>query len=137
MEFVRLNCRDPAGALVVTRPQGVKLLGAEMKKHIRRRSFSAPCANALIEAKDWEGPSFQACKDAAFVCRSFETSLRRDVLSFQHRREVAALPPDEADALLDWCEETPKPRSTRELRGEVSRRRVKIGAGRKSSAPAR
>jgi len=104
-------------ALVVTRPQGVKLLvGAEMKKHIRRRSFSAPCANALIEAKDWEWPSFQACKDAAFVCRSFETSLRRDVLYFQHRREVAALPPDEADALLDWCEETPKPRSMRVAR---------------------
>ena len=26
-------------------------------------------------------------------------SLRHDVLSFQHSREVAALPPDEADAL--------------------------------------
>ncbi len=99
MEFVRLNCRDPAGALVVTHPQGVKLLGAEMKKYIRRHSLSALCANALIEAEDWEGPSFQACKDGAFVCRSFETSRRRDVLSFQHRREVAALPPDEADAL--------------------------------------
>jgi hypothetical protein len=85
----------------VTRPQGVKLLGAEMKRRIRQHSFSTPCANALIEAEDWEGPSFQACKDAAFVCRSFETSLRHDVLSFQNRREVAALPPDEADSLLD------------------------------------
>src|SRR5208282_5127144 len=55
---------------------------------------------------------------------------------FSIAREVAALPPDEAETLLDWCEETPKPRSTRELRGEVSRRRVKIGARRKSSAPA-
>jgi len=55
MEFVRLNCRDPAGALVVTHPQGVKLLGAEMKRHIRRHSFSVLCANALIEAEDWEG----------------------------------------------------------------------------------
>jgi hypothetical protein len=25
---------------------------------------------------------------------------------FKHHREVAALPPAEADALLDWCEET-------------------------------
>jgi hypothetical protein len=25
---------------------------------------------------------------------------------YQHHREVAALPPSEADALLDWCEET-------------------------------
>ena len=116
MECVQLICRDPAGALVVTHPQGVKLLRAEMKRRIRQHSFSAPCANALIEAKDWEGPSFQACKDAAFVCRSFETSLRRDVLSFQYRGEVAALPPDKADALLDWCEETPKPRSMRVAR---------------------
>jgi hypothetical protein len=95
MEFVRLNCRDPAG---VTHPQGVKLLGAEMKRRIRRHSFPALCANALIEVEDWEGPSFQACKDAASVCRSFETSWRSDVLFFQHCREVAALPPNEADA---------------------------------------
>src|ERR1035437_5874421 len=57
------------------------------------------------------------------VCRKFETSRRREDLTFKHHREVAALPPDEAEALLDWCEETPNPRSTRELRGEVHRRR--------------
>jgi hypothetical protein len=51
-------------------------------------------------------PKFQAAADAAFVCRKFETSRRREVLSFQHHREVASLPPAEADALLDWCEET-------------------------------
>jgi hypothetical protein len=43
----------------------------------------------------------------------FEFSRRRENLSFQHHAEAAALPPDEADTLLDWCEETPKPRSTR------------------------
>jgi hypothetical protein len=48
--------------------------------------------------------------DAASVARVFETSRRREDLTFNHHREVAALPPDEADALLDWCEETPKPR---------------------------
>jgi hypothetical protein len=47
--------------------------------------------------------------DAAWVAKAFETSRRREVLSFNHHEEVAALPPDEADALLDWCEETPKP----------------------------
>ena len=56
-----------------------------------------------------------------------DRSRRREQLSFKHHREVAALPADEADALLDWCEETPKPRSTRELRGEVHRLRAKIG----------
>ncbi len=35
------------------------------------------------------------------VCRTFETSRRRDVLSFKHHEEVACMPPDEADALLD------------------------------------
>jgi len=69
-ECVRLNCRGPAGALVVTRPQGVKLLGAEMKIRIRRHCFSAPCANALIEAEDWEGPAYQARAAAALARRS-------------------------------------------------------------------
>src|SRR5208282_1104067 len=90
-ECVRLNCRGPAGALVVTRPQGVKLLGAEMKRHIRRHCFSAPCANALIEAEDWEGPAYQTCADAALVCRKFESSRRREDLTFKHHREVTAL----------------------------------------------
>src|ERR1700731_1467962 len=27
----------------------------------------------------------------------------------QHHREVASLPPDEADSLLDWCEEVGSP----------------------------
>jgi hypothetical protein len=40
------------------------------------------------------------------VCRKFETSRRREDLTFNHHREVAALAPDEADALLDWCGET-------------------------------
>jgi hypothetical protein len=67
---------------------------------------------AIVEAEDWEGPDFQTCANAASVCRSFETSRRRELLSFRHHAEVAALPPDEADALLDWCAETPKPFET-------------------------
>ena len=63
------------------------------------------------------GPAYESCRAAARVARDFETSRRRDLLSFQHHLEVAALPPDEANAMLDWCEETPKPHLTRELRG--------------------
>jgi hypothetical protein len=70
---------------------------------------------AIVEVEDWEGPSYEAAMNAASVCRKFETSRRREGLTFKHHAEFAALPPDEADALLDWCEETPKPRSTREL----------------------
>ena len=92
-ECVRLNCRGPAGALVVTRPQGVKLLGAEMKIRIRRHCFSVPCANALIEAEDWEGPEYQTCVNASNVSRKFplESNRRRLDLTFKHHAEVAAL----------------------------------------------
>jgi N6-adenosine-specific RNA methylase IME4 len=86
---------------------------------------------AIVEAEDWEGPAYQTCRDAAWISEAFALSRRRDNLSFGHHKEVAALPPDEADALLDWAEgtiaDTGKPRSTRELRGEVSRRRAKVG----------
>lgn len=84
--------------------------------------------------KDWDGPSFQSCADAGYVSRQFETSRRREVLSFKHHREVASLPADEADALLDWAEEPlqsgnpkAKPRSTRELRMEVNKRKNVVG----------
>ena len=90
-------------------------------------TFSVSERKAIVEAEDWEGPSYEAAMNAASVCRKFETSRQREDLTFKHHAEVAALPPDEADALLDWCEATSKPRSTRELRGEIHRRRVKIG----------
>jgi hypothetical protein len=46
---------------------------------------------ALVEAEDWRGPTFEACKNAASVCRAFERSRRRDLLSFSHHAEVAKL----------------------------------------------
>jgi hypothetical protein len=48
------------------------------------------------------GPAYESCRAAARVARDFETLRRRDLLSFQHHLEVAALPPDEANAMLDW-----------------------------------
>ena len=51
---------------------------------------------AIVESPEWDGPSFQTCANAAAVCKAFETSRRREVLSFSHHAEVAALPPDEA-----------------------------------------
>jgi hypothetical protein len=81
---------------------------------------------ALVEAETWHGPDFGTCANAASVCRKFETSRRRELLSFKHHAVLARLRPAEADALLDWCEETiprtGKPRSTRELQREVLRR---------------
>lgn len=70
---------------------------------------------ALVESDAWEGPAFETCRNAASVCRAFETSRRRDVLSFTHHRECAGLPPEEADRVLDWAEETrASVKSTRE-----------------------
>src|SRR5205807_728541 len=64
----------------------------------RRDVLSSP--KAIVEADDWNGPAFQTCAHAATVCRAFETCRRRQVLSFKHHAEVAALPPAEADAYM-------------------------------------
>ena len=88
---------------------------------------------AVVEADGWEGPAFKTCANAASVCESFkETSRRREHLSFSHHAEVAALPRDEADAVLSWAEQpvagTGKLRSVREVRAKVAQRRNAIGA---------
>lgn len=72
---------------------------------------------AEMAAEGVFGKEFQSLADIASVCRSFQSSRRREVLSFTHHREVAALPPEEADTLLDKAEA--EGLSTRELRKEV------------------
>jgi N6-adenosine-specific RNA methylase IME4 len=78
---------------------------------------------AIVAADDWDGPAYQTCRNAASVAGKFELSRRRDDLSFAHHAEVAALPPDKADRLLDWAEETidatGKPRTIAALRTAV------------------
>jgi hypothetical protein len=76
-----------------------------------------PCfvSGILPHARRGEGDLSQAWH----VARAIETSRRREDLTFNHHAEVAALPPDEADALLDWCEETPKPRTTQDVMERV------------------
>ena len=81
---------------------------------------------ALVSEDDWTGPAYSTCTNTASVCDKFETSRRRELLTFSHHTEVAHLPPHFADALLDWSEEsveiTGKPRSVRALRQEKNRR---------------
>jgi hypothetical protein len=79
---------------------------------------------ALTTTVAWRGPAYQTCKKAAVVCRAFERFRRRNLLSFKHHAEVAALPAHVADRLLDWAMidvEAGGPRSTRELRVQVRR----------------
>jgi hypothetical protein len=58
---------------------------------------------AFVEGEEWEGPAFQTCRDAAWVCRRIKTSRRRDVLGFSAHKEIAALPEEWLDKVLDWA----------------------------------
>jgi hypothetical protein len=77
------------------------------------------------------GLSFQTCANYGRVARAFrETSRRRELLSFAHHETVAALKPEDADRLLDWClegvaEGKRDRRRVRELRNEIISRRIK------------
>jgi len=73
---------------------------------------------AIVEADDWEGPAFQTCMNAAQIARAYETSRRREVLSFKHHMEVVALSVEWQDKLLDEAEE-------KDLSTSVLRQRVK------------
>jgi len=39
---------------------------------------------ALVESEEWDGPSFDSCHKAAWVCRAFESVNRRTLPSFRH-----------------------------------------------------
>ena len=81
---------------------------------------------ALVESEEWTGPAFQTCQDAAWVCRAFGTSRRREVLPWTFHKEVAGLRADEADEILDWAgeDENGQSHTRREVRHRA--RQVKI-----------
>lgn len=58
----------------------------------------------LVDSEEWDGPKFQTCMMAGSTANTFETFRRRKVLSYGHHLEVAALPIEEQDKLLDECE---------------------------------
>ena len=47
---------------------------------------------AVVTGDDWTGPAYSTCANAGSVCRKFESSRRREVLTFTHHAEVAHLP---------------------------------------------
>lgn len=71
------------------------------------------------------GKEFQTLANAASVCRAFETSRRREALSFSHHAEVASLPPTDADELLTIAEADRMNRST--FRAEAIKRKTALG----------
>ena len=66
--------------------------------------------------------SFQSWMDAGWVAGAVETSRRREVLSWSHHKEVAALGPDEQDYWLDLAVTEGWTRN--ELRSHVARARA-------------
>jgi hypothetical protein len=82
---------------------------------------------AAVEAEEWEGPRFQTCMNAALVCRAFETSRRREVVSFTAHGEVTVLPVEWQDKILDEAEGVGY--STRFICDEVKRTRAFLAQG--------
>ncbi len=72
----------------------------------------------LEEACERFGVAYSTAKDAVVTCRAIEQRLRRPTLPYTHHRQVANR--DDADELLDWCEETGA--SVQDLRAEKRRR---------------
>jgi len=61
--------------------------------------------------------NYKTAANVSSVCQAFEFSRRRENLSYGHHAEVANR--DDADELLDWCEETGA--SVQDLRAEKRR----------------
>lgn len=80
---------------------------------------------AKVAAEGIFGKEFQTLANAGSICRSFESSRRREALSWSHHAEVAALPTADADALLDRAEV--EGLTKRELRVAVLKRKVHLG----------
>lgn len=69
----------------------------------------------IVTAASWNGSAHQTCRLAGSVAARFDVLRRRNTLTFEHHRVAASLSSEDAEAMLDWCEETPEHRSTREL----------------------
>jgi hypothetical protein len=58
----------------------------------------------MVESDDWQGPSYNTCANVAYVASTFQSSRRRELVTFGHHAECTSLPEAEQDTVLDWCE---------------------------------
>lgn len=72
------------------------------------------------------GKEFKTLANAASVCRAFESSRRREALSWSHHAEVAGLDPNKADAILTKAEE--EGWSKKDVRRAVMVHRIETGS---------
>ena len=82
-----------------------------------KRSWGAKYDKAVEDT----GISNGILRNAKWIAKQFPLSRRRDKLMFAHHQEVASLPPEEAEALLDEAEA--KKLSRNDLRVRVARSR--------------
>lgn len=80
---------------------------------------------AKIAAQGVFGKELGTLMNCASVCRAFETSRRREALSWSHHAEVAALPTGDADEILTQAEQDDL--SSREIRIIAMKRKVALG----------
>jgi|GEM_PF-2240265 len=120
-----LNIRPKPGASI---PELREAIGAaetaRAEANQRAESLMAQRA-AIVQAPDWTGPSYAVCRNAASVARRFPVQQRHVAMTFQHHAEVAALPPDQAEAMLERA--ASEGLSTRALRAEVGKLRNAAG----------
>lgn len=83
---------------------------------------------AIVKSDDWEGPKFQTCMDAAWVCRRFETSSRDEVVSFRKHRAIASI--DNEQMRLDVLKWTAENDATiKEIEAKVKEVRAFLSQG--------
>ncbi|EME57734.1 hypothetical protein H074_21127 [Amycolatopsis decaplanina DSM 44594] len=85
-------------------------------------------ADRYVRAIDAAGLDYQTLRNYAWVTRRFQLERRRELLSFQHHAEVAALDAKEQDHWLDRAEKE------RWSRNELRRRLRGIKANKKTGA---
>lgn len=59
---------------------------------------------AIVTDPRWNGPSLKTCRHLGSASARIDHSRRRESLPFTHQQEVAGLPPEEADRILDEIE---------------------------------
>lgn len=84
-----------------------------------------------LEATGW---SYQVLANVTWVGRQIESSRRREDVPFWDQREVATLPPTEADAILDQYKE--EGWNQRELREKVKEKKTELAVAAALAQPA-
>jgi hypothetical protein len=109
---------EECGRLLRSLEKGVQWAIGDWVRYGRDRSWGD-----IAEIAPVVGVAEQTLKDNSWVASVFNLSRRRDKLPFTHHKDIAALPRERQDELLDWCEETVpetgRPRTRAELRKRV------------------